>query len=94
VLFSDGGGVVQAARKPIHGAEKVLRFFAGLATKYGIPRFELTSVNRAPGMLIYFGEEVDGVVTLHVEDGMVTGLYYVRNPSKLSGVAEQVHLER
>ncbi|HEY9394879.1 MAG TPA: RNA polymerase sigma factor SigJ, partial [Nocardioides sp.] len=39
VLFSDGGGVVQAARKPIHGAEKVLRFFAGLATKYGIPRF-------------------------------------------------------
>ncbi|MEI7058568.1 RNA polymerase sigma-70 factor [Nocardioides sp. CCNWLW239] len=94
VLYSDGGGVVQAARNPIHGAEKVLRFFAGLATKYGIPRFELTSVNSAPGMLIYFGEEVDGVVTLHVEDGMVTGLYYVRNPSKLSGVAEQIHLER
>lgn len=94
VLFSDGGGVVQAARNPIHGAEKVLRFFAGLATKYGIPRFEVTEVNSAPGMLIYFDEEVDGVVTLHVEDGLVTGLYYVRNPSKLGGVAEQVHLER
>ena len=33
-------------------------------------------------------------LTLHVEDGLVTGLYYVRNPSKLSGVTEQVHLER
>ena len=94
VLLSDGGGFVQAARNPIYGADKVVRFFVGLATKYEIPRIELTTVNNAPGLVLYYGDEIDSVVTVRVEDGLVTGLYYVRNPSKLSGVSEQVHVER
>jgi hypothetical protein len=31
VVIGDGGGVVLAATRPIHGAHAVARFFAGLA---------------------------------------------------------------
>ncbi|TQL67534.1 RNA polymerase sigma-70 factor (ECF subfamily) [Nocardioides albertanoniae] len=94
VLLSDGGGIVQAARNPIYGADKVVRFLTGLVTRYETPTFELTTVNNAPGLLVYLGDKVDGAVTVRVDDGLVTGLYYVRNPSKLSGLSGQVHVER
>lgn len=33
ILTSDGGGQVSAARRPIHGAERVARFLLGIASK-------------------------------------------------------------
>ena len=37
VILSDAGGLKQAARKPVVGADKVARFFLGLMRKYGYP---------------------------------------------------------
>src|SRR5699024_1718402 len=34
VLFSDGGGLRRAALRPIHGADKVLRWMAGVIGSY------------------------------------------------------------
>ncbi|MEV7046221.1 RNA polymerase sigma-70 factor [Amycolatopsis sp. NPDC051061] len=93
VLMSDGGGVKQAALRPVVGADKIVRFVLG-----GIGRTEakLTSaptvVNGNPGLLLHLGGELDGVMAVRVEGGRITGLYYVRNPEKLTRVESETPL--
>lgn len=36
-MYSDGGGVVTAARKPIYGADKIARFMVGVQRKAAYP---------------------------------------------------------
>lgn len=88
VLFSDGGGLRQAALRPIHGADKVLRWMAGVFSAYpGQLTFDLATVNGQPG-LRFFGDGVlDVVASVRIEGGLVTALYLVRNPDKLSRAA-------
>jgi RNA polymerase sigma-70 factor (ECF subfamily) len=38
--------------------------------------------------------EIDSVVTVRVEDGLVTGLYVVRNPEKLSRMERETPVSR
>ncbi|MGI5473252.1 RNA polymerase sigma-70 factor [Streptomyces sp. CA-132043] len=87
VLMSDGGGIKHAALRPVTGAERVARMFAG-----GIGKFEdtltaePTVVNGNPALLVRLDGEIDGVMAIRVQDARITGLYYVRNPEKLSHV--------
>ena len=37
IMYSDGGGVVTAARKPIYGADKIARFIVGVQRKAAFP---------------------------------------------------------
>jgi RNA polymerase sigma-70 factor (ECF subfamily) len=93
VLVSDGGGLRQAARKPILGAEKVLRFFAGILAKAPSPvTSEQTQVNGAPGLLFRIGGELDGVLAVRLDGSLVAGIYYVRNPEKLHRVGSEAAL--
>lgn len=95
VLLSDGGGVKQAALRPIVGADKVLRWFVGVAGRAAGPvAAEEVLVNGAPGLRLTTGGELDTVATLKVEDGRVTALYLVRNPHKLGYVATETPLVR
>jgi RNA polymerase sigma-70 factor (TIGR02957 family) len=93
VLVSDGGGVRQAALRPITGAEKVVRFIAG---GYGKAEGTLTSdpavVNGSPALVVRLSGEIDGVMAIRVEDARITGLYYVRNPEKLTRVESETPL--
>jgi RNA polymerase sigma-70 factor (ECF subfamily) len=36
--------------------------------------------------------EIDGVIAIRVEDARITGLYYVRNPEKLTRVESETPL--
>ncbi|MDX2676375.1 RNA polymerase sigma-70 factor [Streptomyces soliscabiei] len=93
VLVSDGGGVKQAAPRPITGADKVARFVIGVLAKNGGPlTLAPTVVNGSPALVAHLGGELDGVMAIRVEDGRITGLYYVRNPAKLSRVAAETPL--
>ena len=95
VLLSDGGGVKQAALRPIVGAEKVLRWFVGVAGRAPGPvAAEEVLVNGAPGLRLTTAGELDTVATLRVEGGRVTALYLVRNPHKLGHVATETPLAR
>ena len=88
VLVGDGGGRKQAALRPIVGVEKVLRFLAGtLRREAGAFSVEPTLVNGAPALVARLDGEIDGVLAIRVDDGRVTGMYYVRNPEKLTRVA-------
>jgi RNA polymerase sigma-70 factor (TIGR02957 family) len=93
VLLADGGGRKQAALRPIVGADKVVRLMAGgLAKTEGAITYTPAMVNANPALVFRLDGEVDGVLAVRVEDGRVAGLYYVRNPEKLSRVETEREL--
>jgi len=95
VLMTDGGGVKQAALRPILGRDKAVRFLEGAATKGGpIDAVHRTMVNGRPGLAFVIDGEIDTLLTILVEDGVVAGLYAVRNPAKLTRLEEPVTLTR
>ncbi|WP_435770211.1 RNA polymerase sigma-70 factor [Nocardioides sp. SYSU DS0651] len=97
VLLSDGGGVKQAALRPITGRDKVLRWMFGVMTKQAetVMTLDVAEVNGAPGVLILAGGELDVVASVRVDDGLVTEIYFVRNPAKLAHLeGDPVSLER
>jgi RNA polymerase sigma-70 factor (ECF subfamily) len=93
VLVSDGGGVKRAALRPIIGAEKVVRYFAGGYGKTeGTVTSDHTVVNGNPALVVRLDGHIDGVMAIRVEDARITGLYYVRNPEKLTRVESETPL--
>jgi RNA polymerase sigma-70 factor (TIGR02957 family) len=94
VLITDGGGVKQAALRPIRGADKVLRWMAGVMTRDGVPSAEPTIVNGGAGLRLMLDDVLDTIATMRIDGDKVTGLYFVRNPHKLARVDEEVHLSR
>jgi RNA polymerase sigma-70 factor (ECF subfamily) len=87
VLYSDGGGRVRAAIRPIRSADRVGRFFVGIRRM--IPpqmRVELTAVNGRAGALVFVGEKLDRVLSLEFEGERVKTVFIVRNPEKLRHV--------
>jgi RNA polymerase sigma-70 factor (ECF subfamily) len=51
-------------------------------------------VNGYPALLMYQNGEIDTVLALRVEAGLITGLYAVRNPEKLSHMVRENPLSR
>ena len=92
VLLTDGGGLKKAALRPILGREKVVRFLDAVAPE-GVEA-DVVIVNGAPALRLLIDGEVDGIGTMLVENGMVTGLYIVRNPEKLRRLDEVTALTR
>jgi RNA polymerase sigma-70 factor, ECF subfamily len=87
VLWSDGGGKTAAARNPIRGADRVARFFVGLARK-APPDFStrVARVNGRAGVVAYVGGWPYAVITLDTEDERVRAVRIVVNPDKLRGI--------
>ncbi|WP_051325211.1 RNA polymerase sigma factor SigJ [Glycomyces tenuis] len=83
VLVSDGGGVVRAAREPIHTGEKIARFLAGVGSG---STMRPTVVSGNPGLLVFKGNDFQGVIALGIRGGRVTTVDYVRNPNKFNGL--------
>ncbi|MGW1739894.1 RNA polymerase sigma-70 factor [Nocardia sp. NPDC001965] len=93
VVVSDGGGIKAAALRPIVGADKVVRFFVGgLAKTDAVLTVDPTVVNGNPALAFRLDGELDGVMAARVEDGRITGLYFVRNPEKLTHVESETPL--
>jgi RNA polymerase sigma-70 factor (TIGR02957 family) len=95
VALADGGGVKQAVPRPIVGADRVARLFAaGLAIVGAELSLEPVQVNGCPALIIRLNGEIDSVLAVRIEGGLVTGLYTVRNPEKLSRVERETALSR
>ncbi|MFE9747231.1 RNA polymerase sigma-70 factor [Saccharothrix saharensis] len=93
VLMSDGGGVRQAALRPVTGADRVARMaLGGLGKVVGTLTCEPVAVNGHPALVVRLNGELDGIMAIRVEDARITGLYYVRNPAKLSHVEAETPL--
>lgn len=84
---ADSGGKASAARRPVVGAEKVARAVVGLIGRgMQIPdvRVETVVCNAAPAVLLYRGDQLEGVFTVEIIDGKITNFYAMRNPDKLT----------
>lgn len=95
VLLGDGGGVKQAVLRPIVGADRVARLLAaGLPRVGGKASVEPVQINGHPALIVRLDGEIDDVVAVRIDDGMITGLYIVRNPEKLSRVERETAVSR
>jgi RNA polymerase sigma-70 factor, ECF subfamily len=85
VALTDGGGRKFAALNPIIGADKVARFFIGLAGKTAGQqvRIEPAVINGAVGALLYLDGELDLTLSMAIDGERIAAIYVVRNPDKL-----------
>lgn len=86
MLWSDGGGKALAALNVIHGAEKVARFFIGVAPKQpkGM-RPVFARVNGQPGLVFYDADSRPYMTwAIDIVDDVVRNIFIVRNPDKLA----------
>ena len=83
VLLTDGGGVVQAFLAPLVGADQVAPLAVRLR-RFGPEGLELVQVNGHPALVLRRDGRVEAVIAVLLDDGLITGLYAVRNPEKLS----------
>ncbi|MFI6448392.1 RNA polymerase sigma-70 factor [Kitasatospora sp. NPDC050543] len=91
VAWSDGGGKVGAARRPVVGREMVARFLAGLFARWanGV-RIEIVEANGSPVALGWEDGELTSFGALEVGEAGITGIRLVRNPDKLAFLANQL----
>ncbi|MGW4502561.1 RNA polymerase sigma-70 factor [Micromonospora sp. NPDC004336] len=95
VLLGDGGGVKQAVPRPILGAGKVARLLsAGSGRVAAVSSWRPTQVNGHPALVLRLDGELDTVVALRIEDGLISGIYAVRNPEKLRRMERETALSR
>ncbi|GJE45799.1 sigma-70 family RNA polymerase sigma factor [Methylobacterium soli] len=90
VVHSDGGGKVHAFPRPIIGIDKVTRMFEGVARKAWIQHAQKLQDLWIDGLPGYFSLEPGGTlqtVALDIEDGLIVGIYFTRNPDKLERMA-------
>lgn len=92
VQLSDGGGKAHAARRPITGRADVARFVLGVArtTFTATTRIEHATYNGMPAARCHTDGALDWLLAFEIDDGLITGLYAMRNPDKLHR-ADAVH---
>jgi RNA polymerase sigma-70 factor (ECF subfamily) len=88
VALTDGGGRKAAALNPIVGADKVARFFVGVAAKNAghDMRVEPAMINGAVGVLLYQDGELELTLSVAIDGEKIAAIYLVRNPDKLRHV--------
>jgi RNA polymerase sigma-70 factor (ECF subfamily) len=93
VAVGDGGGVVNAGTRPVFGADKVARFYAGIfhhAADVDGLTLEPVLVNGDLGLVISGtyrnGRPIRSVIGAAVADGRITAIYNQLNPAKLGSV--------
>ena len=85
VWTADSAGKVSAARRPVHGADRVARLIIGLLRTAGTAgRVEMATFNNAPALKLYLGERFEGIITVEITEGRISHFYAMRNPEKLT----------
>lgn len=87
VLYSDGGGKVRAALRPLLGADRASRFLVGVFKK-GLSGAEVVGVrvNGQPGFAVFVEGQLSTVWVMDLVDGQVRRCFMIRNPDKLARV--------
>lgn len=89
VFLADGGGVVNAVRRPVVGPDKVAKLLLGLLAKgarMGELDVRIGTYNGMPSLAVLIDGELDQVTSVEIRGGVVTAIYCVRNPEKLTAV--------
>ncbi|MFI9491306.1 RNA polymerase sigma-70 factor [Streptomyces halstedii] len=93
VMIADGGGIVSAALVPMCGAAEVAPVLARAERLVETLVTTPVWLNGAPAGRIEFDGE-PAAVSIEVENGLITRIYVVRNPHKLTHLDEPARLAR
>lgn len=96
-LWTDGGGKVRQAMRPIIGIDKVARWIVGAANRpyEGVEiadmAAEVVEINGGPGIVLSGAGRIIATLTVDLDDdGRIATVHNVANPDKLHAVAEGV----
>ncbi len=92
-LVADGGGAVRTVLKPLHGADRVARFFHVIARQVAAHAARLdyrpARVNGELGLLRFFNGTLHSVLAFETAEYRILSISIVANPAKLGGAAAQ-----
>lgn len=86
VTLNDGGGKARAARNPIHGPDRVARFYVGIFRKWRRPQVRIVTVNGQPGLVVRTASGQLRVISFAIREGRLERIFLVVNPEKLRHV--------
>jgi RNA polymerase sigma-70 factor (ECF subfamily) len=96
-LWTDGGGKVRQAMRPIIGIDKVARWIVGAANRpyEGVEiadmAAEVVEINGGPGIVLSGAGRIIATLTVDLDgDGRIATVHNVANPDKLHAVAQGV----
>ncbi len=91
VVWSDGGGKVSAALRPVYGQERAIRFILGLMRK-ALANVAVSpeEINGAPAFLGWTSNLLTDVFTFEIVQGRIQHIRDVRNPEKLAYLQRQL----
>jgi len=91
VFYQDGGGKRRAVLKPLHGKDKIVRFFEGAVRHRasnrgdgaaGFDHFERVQINGLPGFVVHTHNGIE-TIALEIAGDRIVAIYAIRNPDKL-----------
>jgi RNA polymerase sigma-70 factor, ECF subfamily len=87
-FWSDGGGQVTAARRPLHGCQKVARFLVAIRRSRLIPTIDpqIVSINDRPGILNTVGGNPQSTFSFEFLGKSIKSIFAVVNPDKLKSL--------
>ncbi|QGQ94063.1 RNA polymerase sigma-70 factor [Paenibacillus psychroresistens] len=92
-LYSDGGGKVTAAVRPILGVERIISFFTGILKKQPPDfAFKFCSLNGQTGMVVYGDGRIYSIFTFQIKADQLSDFYLMVNPDKLISFPLQFEL--
>jgi RNA polymerase sigma-70 factor (ECF subfamily) len=86
IAISDGGGVVRAILRPLHGADRLARLYMQVARNLRPyrHRYEMVTLNGAPALLMWVEDTLSSVVWVECDGERITALHGLRHPDKLA----------
>jgi RNA polymerase sigma-70 factor (TIGR02957 family) len=94
VLVADGGGEVNAFRRPVVGSDRVATLLSRFSTLAPDAVVGPMWLNGAPAARIDLAGEIDSAISMVVVEGRITRIYAIRNPHKLARLDEEAKLSR
>ncbi|MFI6904841.1 RNA polymerase sigma factor SigJ [Nonomuraea sp. NPDC050394] len=79
----DGGGLVSTMRRPLEGAERIVRWVVHLESRSSHLTIVERTVNGRPGLIAQQNGVTVSVVAFEVANDRITHIWAVRNPDKL-----------
>jgi RNA polymerase sigma-70 factor, ECF subfamily len=81
-MRSDGGGVAQASRVPLHGAARCARALVALrVNSTHDPSILVVDVNGTPGVVMFEAGVLRSLMGVDVAEGRVVAIHVLREPA-------------
>jgi RNA polymerase sigma-70 factor (ECF subfamily) len=93
VCITDGGTKRRAARRPVVGSSRVAGFLTNMARRYGRLTIRPAVAGGSAGAILWAGDMIEQVMAVQSEDGVITSVYFIGNPDKLTSVGHPVFIE-